>query len=151
MKAVADLKVGDTAYDVRHGEVIVQRVKSTGSGFVDYPFLVQLQNGELVSYTVEGKAYISHKYPSLYVSNPFTANQGKWMMVTRDNEYWRKRFVIAEKNGKFIAWCNAETDEEVLKETNVTSWTYAKEIEETVPEYTMEELVSKLGNFKIKK
>ena len=149
MKTLKDLKVGDTAFDVRYGEVEITSVTNSST----YAIRAKRKDNGESSYTLDGKLYNDTEiFPTLYVSNPFTANQGKWMMVCGDNKNWKKRFVFTEKNGKFIAWCSAETDEEVLKETDATSWTYAKEIEEeTIPEYTMEELVSKLGNFKIKK
>ena len=145
MKTVKDLKVGDIAYDVLLGEVTVVEIVNTD----DYTINVKTKQGLIYSYNFEGKNWISHQNPTLYLSNPFE-QKGKWMMVSDTNKSWLKRFVIAEKNGKFIAWYNAETDEQVLKAVDTTHWQYAKEIEE-VPEYTMEELVARLGNFKIKK
>ena len=151
MKTVKDLKVGDTAYDVLLGEVTVVRIDKTDKTD-NYPIKVKdKQEGFIRSYTFEGKIWISHQNPSLYLSNPFE-QKGKWMMVCDDNLSWIKRFVIAEKNGRFVAWTGAETDEKLLTATDNSVWKYAKEIEEeTIPEYTMEELVAKLGNFKIKK
>ena len=150
MKAVKDLKPGDTAFDVRYGEVKVLRVKAI-NGYSDYPILVQLQNGETLSYSVEGKAYITHKYPVLFTSKPFVTNQGKWMMVSDNQVNWKKRFVILKKNDTAYAWDWAETDEQVQQSTGINPWKYTKEVEE-VMEYTMNELVAILGhNFKIKK
>jgi len=145
MKTLKDLKEGDIAYDVTLGEVTVVEIDNFGT----YPIKVKGKDKLIYSYTFEGKSRTTNQNTSLYISNPFE-QKGKWMMVSNDNKYWIKRFVIIEKNGKFIAWNGAETDEEVLKAVITTSWEYAKEIEE-VPEYTMEELVAKLGNFKIKK
>jgi hypothetical protein len=149
MKTLKDLKVGDKAFDVRYGEVTIKSIKNSDC----YPIRVIRDEEDFpIAYTLDGKLHSSHTLPTLFVSNPFIANQGKWMMVCDDNSSWRKRFVITEKNGNFIAWCNATTDEELLNQTDTTSWKYAKEIEEeTIPEYTMEQLVAKLGNFKIKK
>lgn len=147
MKTLKDLKVGDTAYDVLLGEVRVTNI-ITGD---DYPIKVKDCHQISTSYTFEGKLLKEHLNPSLYLTNPLQ-QQGKWMMVSDNNRYWKKRFVFAEKCGKYIAWDASETDEEVEKELYTIRWSYAKEIEEeTVPEYTMEELVAKLGNFKIKK
>jgi hypothetical protein len=148
MKTLKDLKVGGTAFDVRYGEVTITSVKD--SDF--YPIRAITNDGSSSSYTLDGKLHSHHTLPTLFVSNPFIANQGKWMMVSYNKVDWYKRFVFVEKCGKFIAWNYAETDKEVLDKTETTAWKYAKEIkEETIPEYTMEQLVAKLGNFKIKK
>ena len=145
MKTLKDLKVGDIAYDVVRGEVTVVNIVNSDV------YLIKVKDKQKYeySYTFEGKSFEHNENPSLYLSNPFE-QKGKWMMVSDDNKYWTKRFVFAEKNGKFIAWICAETDEEVLEAVSAKNWNYAKEIKE-VPEYTMEELVAKLGNFKIKK
>jgi hypothetical protein len=149
MKTLKDLKVGDKAFDVRFGEVTIKSVSNYGC----YPIRAIIDDDDFSpSYTLDGKLHSYHTLPTLFVSNPFITNQGKWMMVSDCNVDWCKRFVFAEKCGKFIAWNYAETDEELLNQTDTTSWKYAKEIEEeTIPEYTMEQLVAKLGNFKIKK
>ena len=149
MKEVKDLKVGDTAFDVRYGVVEVIRVEAV-TGYSDYPIMVKLQNGETLSYTIGGKAYATHTYPLLFTSKPFAANQGKWMMVSDDHIDWKKRFVILKKNGMVYAWDYAETDEELNYTTSINPWKYTKEVEE-VMEYTMNELVAILGHtFKIK-
>jgi hypothetical protein len=148
MKTIKDLKVGDKAFDVRFGEVTITSINNEDT----YPITATSTAYGYPSYTSEGKIHNTHTFPILYVTNPFIANQGKWMMVSGENRNWKKRFVFAKKNGKFIAWCSSETDEDLLKEDSTATWTYAKEIEEeTIPEYTMEQLVAKLGNFKIKK
>lgn len=148
MKTVKDLKAGDIAYDVLRGKVTVVNIVNTDI----YPIKVKDRNGNSHSYTFEGKYDSINQNPSLYLSNPFE-QKGKWMMVSDNNIIWLKRFVFAEKCRRFIAWSKAETDEEVLEAVDTNTWFYAKEIEEVpeVPEYTMEELVAKLGNFKIKK
>jgi len=148
MKTLKDLKVGDKAFDVRFGEVEIVSIDNFGT----YPIEAIGKNNSVSSYTLDGRLYDSEVFPTLFGSNPFTANQGKWMMVSDNKVNFEKRFVFAEKCGKFIAWSFAETNKEVLDETGTTAWNYAKEIvEETIPEYTMEQLVAKLGNFKIKK
>ena len=76
------------------------------------------------------------------VSNPF-AEQGRWMMVSDDQQVWLRRFVFMEKRGKFLAWDYAMTYEEVAKTTLVNSWTFAKE-EEEPKELSLEERVAKL-------
>jgi len=72
--------------------------------------------------------------------------QERWMLVSYERETWKRRKVFAEKNGKFIAWSGAETDEEVIKSTNCTGWYYAKEIEEPKDiELTLEQIAEKFG------
>lgn len=158
MKRIKDLKPGDTAYDLRFGEVKIIKIKNP-SVCTDYPFLAEKKDsGELLSYTIEGKSHRSHNYPLLHASNPFLAVQGKWMMVsdkpiTEQNKGVR-RFVFTEKCGKFISWSCAVTDKELETEWITTYWNYAKEVAEVeeILEYTMNELVAILGhNFKIKK
>lgn len=78
----------------------------------------------------------------------------KVMLVSDNESYWISRVVFMEKCGTFIAWFNAETIEESETVTGVRSWKYAKDLPEIkpTPEFTMEELVEKIGyNFKIKK
>jgi hypothetical protein len=155
MKTLKDLKVGDTAYDLIRGEVTVVGIDTSD----DYPIKITVINNDnnngSYSYTFEGKLMESHKNPLLYLTNPFQ-QQGKWMMVSDrpidENDKGVKRFVFAKKEGYFIAWEKASNDDEVAKAIYTNTWKYTKKIvEETIPEYTMEELVAKLGNFKIKK
>ena len=80
----------------------------------------------------------------------------RWMMVSLDGSKWQKRKVVMTKNGKFIAWVSADTDESILKIVDTTAWNYAKEIEEVHPlELTLEEIAEKFGvnvnQIKIKK
>jgi len=102
MKTVKELKVGDIAFDLRYGNVKVVDVTHSHV-YTYYPIMVEVEDGRaLITYTREGKVLTSHKYPVLYSSNPFTANQGKWMMVSTDNCTWKKRFVFTKKCGKYI-------------------------------------------------
>jgi NTP pyrophosphatase (non-canonical NTP hydrolase) len=52
-----------------------------------------------------------------------------WVSDFEDFIYKKKRVVLMEKCGKFIAWTLAETLEEVEKEYDVYVWNYAKDIE----------------------
>lgn len=56
------------------------------------------------------------------------------------------RVVFMEKNGKYLAWEDAETMEEAERTTEVVSWDYAKDIEEPSPfEKELEELNKKVA------
>jgi len=66
----------------------------------------------------------------------------RWMMVSDDEIYWLKRKVFAHKNNKYIAWNGAKNDEEVKDIYEVTTWQFAKEIEEEQPkELSLEERI----------
>jgi hypothetical protein len=60
-----------------------------------------------------------------------------WVSDNEDFEYKKKRVVLIEKCGKFIAWTLAETLEEAEKEYDVNVWNYAKDIE--VKEFSLED------------
>lgn len=76
------------------------------------------------------------------------------MEVSHDGDFnlSYNRFVCVKTKNKFIAWRNSETENHIDYE-NTTVWNYARPIQpKSIPEYTMEELQSKLGHeFKIKK
>jgi len=55
----------------------------------------------------------------------------------------RKRVVFMKKNGKFIAWNNAESLEKAEGITGTTSWAYAIPVTEVV--VTMQEIAEKFG------
>lgn len=75
------------------------------------------------------------------------------LMEVSDDENFRypyKKFVFGKTKNFFLAWNDAETEDKI-DFTDICIWAYARRIQET-PEYTMEELVAKIGhNFKIKK
>jgi hypothetical protein len=72
--------------------------------------------------------------------------QERWMLVSMSGEEFFKRKVFAKKDGKFLAWSGADTDEEVAISTGCAGWKYAKEIEETRDiEITLEEIAEKFG------
>lgn len=76
----------------------------------------------------------------------------KVMQVSNDNTNWCQRVVFMEKCDTFLAWFRAATLEEAETALEVSCWRFAKDIEEKIPEYTMEELFDKLGTkFIIKK
>lgn len=104
-----------------------------------------------LEFTLEGKY---HEW-SNEIAFPLEPTE-RWMMVSLDGSKWQKRKVVMTKNGKFIAWVSADTDESILKIVDTTAWNYAKEIEEVHPlELTLEEIAEKFGvnvnQIKIKK
>jgi len=152
----SDAKVGDKVFSFFEGESEIKGVFG-----VDYPIKIKES-----WYTLNGKYTTGNKFPMLFKRNPYEAiaelfsnNNGfeeRWMMVSNDNNDWRKRKVFMVKNNLYLAWDIAETDEQVDRTCIVSNWDYAKEIEEEKDvELTLEEIAEKFNinvkNLKIKK
>jgi hypothetical protein len=148
---LSNVKEGDTIWTIQEGNVVVI-VRNLKEG-VTYPIKTKDH-----SYTLDGKHQFGNKHPSAFTKNPFenVGFQERWMMVKNDGSTWFKRKAFMQKNGKFITWFSAETDEEVLNTECTSRWVYAKEIEEPKElELTLEEIAEKFGvsveSIKIKK
>lgn len=132
-----NVKVGDWL------KVQVTKIYENG----EYP----IRCGNNLSFAKNGKYASEATEPTAFPLNEF---QGRWMMVSDNLEKWYIRKVFTQRNGKFIAWINAENDEEVNKAKAATVWEYAKEIEQPI-ELTLEEIAEKFGisveQLKIKK
>jgi hypothetical protein len=89
-----------------------------------------IECGEDCSFTMKGEYITGDGIIAFPIEEPDP--QGKWMMLSNDLKTWSKRKVLMEKNGEFIYWKLATTDEEVEKAMDVGSAKYAKEIEEPV-------------------
>jgi hypothetical protein len=64
--------------------------------------------------------------PQECTSNPYP----KVMWVWDNNEATKvKRVILMEKNGKYLAWSNAETFEEAEKSVCLVSWAHAEDIQ----------------------
>jgi hypothetical protein len=117
---------------------------------VDLDRTYPIRCGEDLSFTLDG----SYCQGFDQIAFPLESTE-RWMMVSEDATRWRKRKVIAYKNGAFIVWSGAETDEEVKDIISTSWWKYAKEIEEHQVELTLEEIAEKFGvnveQIKIKK
>jgi hypothetical protein len=89
-----------------------------------------IECGEDCSFTMKGE-YISGDG---IVAFPIEEQdpQGRWMMLSNDLKTWSKRKVIMQKNGKFLYWQMAATDEDVEKTTDIAVAKYAKEVEEPI-------------------
>ena len=80
---------------------------------------------------------------------PEEKNYHKFMMVSDDSENWHKRVVLMYKNGRYLAWNSAVTFEEAEKEMNLTSWSFAKDIEEPKEfTITLSDINSKIEDIK---
>jgi len=152
----SDTKVDDKVFSLLEGESEIKGIDKVDS----YP--IRTKNSW---YTSDGKYCTGNKFPVLFKRNPYEAiaelfsnNNGfeeRWIMVSNDNNDWRKRKVFMVKNNLYLAWGSAETDEQVGRTCIVTNWDYAKEIEEKDVELTLEEIAEKFNinvkNLKIKK
>ena len=118
------LKVGDKVFSTRQGW---GEITSTGHT-INYPILVKFEKHSH-SFTKDGKYESDNIYPELYLSNPFEQFQERVMEVSENRDVWSKRVVFMEKNGKYLAWDKAKTLETSKNSTDVSAWTYAREIE----------------------
>lgn len=64
-----------------------------------------------------------------------------WISDFSDFRSKQKRVVFMEKNGKFLAWVEAETFEDAEKVTDTCSWNHAQDIEEEqIVELTIQDI-----------
>jgi hypothetical protein len=139
---LSNLKVGDTLWTLFGEETIIDI-----NNFTEY----KIQTDDNY-FTLTGKFLSEHEYPSAFIKNPFieivnmNKFQERWMMVSDDDIKYVKRKVFMIKNGKYLAWVNAETDEDIIKIVGVFNWNYAKEIQEPkILELTLEQIAEKFN------
>ena len=111
--------------NVKVGDWLKVQVTDINPGGV-YP----IECGEDCCFTMEGEYSIEDGQIAFPIEEPDP--QGKWMMVSNDSTIWHKRKVLMEKNGKFIFWTLADTDEDVEKTMDISIAKYVKEIEEPI-------------------
>jgi hypothetical protein len=117
---------------------------------IDDSYTYSIKCSERLSFNKSGR----YHYDEEQVAFPLEETE-RWMMVSIDLKNWVKRKVVMNKNGRFLVWNDAETDEQVNDTFRLSSWSYAKEIEEHQVELTLEEIAEKFGvnveQIKIKK
>ncbi len=126
------LKVGQKLWHVVHGELMINNLNNNS---IHYPLTC-----DQLSFSKNGKSHIDHKYPSLYLSNPFEQINEfpKLMEVSNNREYWSKEKVIYKTASHYIAVND--------KSGHIIKYEYAREIQEPVIiEYTLEEIADKFG------
>jgi arylsulfatase A-like enzyme len=137
---LSNVKKGDTIWTYTNGDVLVMDIIE----YSKYPIRLK----DKASYTLSGKWQLGDKYPTAFTKKPFEniGFQERWMMVSMNGGDWSKRKVFAKKDGKFLSWSGANTDEDVKKAIGTTAWEHAKEIEEPKElELTLEEIAEKFG------
>ncbi len=148
-----------------HGKKVIEWFKSKGIDTGFFSGNVSEEDGqEYVYYGVVDNIFsnLSHKEVMRHNANIIelpqeeipTLGNGILMEVSYDPEFKRsyKRFVIGKLDKGYLCWSFTEKEGDI--DSRPTTWfPYARPIQEPViPEYTMEELITKLGHdFKIKK
>lgn len=102
-------------------------------------------DGEFDKYTKEDVSY----YNAEIIELPKEKTYPRVMLVSANKVEWRKRVVLMEKNGRYLAWNNAETMEEAEIEIDLSAWDYAKEVEEPKEfTITLSDINSKMAEIK---
>lgn len=140
-----EFKVGDKVFDIRYGWGIVGSINYDDL----YPIKVSYMYGKtFMSYSIDGKDASKNINPILshteYSIHSTQSEYSKVMEVSDDGKNWKRRVVFKEKQGKFLAWAGIETLEEVEDMVEVTSWNFAREIQEP-REISIQEIADKFG------
>ena len=154
------LKVGDKVFSTECGYGNIKEIYPSTDTL--YPIIVDFQNNRVEqTFTRKGYCFESNELPQLFKCNIFEAlakpNQERVVLVSDDGQKWNKRVFIREIKTsvyKFLTWNYAESLETSKLSTGTEYWKYMKELEAkpSIPEYTMEEAIAKMGHeFKIKK
>ena len=144
-----------------HGKKVIEYWKSIGVDTKDWDGSNTKENGfptryygvidecfwcYSIDYVKDAKAEIIHlptESPKEEKSFP------RVMLVSIDEIKWHKRVVFMKKCGSYLAWNSAETFEEAEEEMNLTSWSFAKDIEEPKEfTITLSDLNSKIDDIK---
>jgi hypothetical protein len=142
MRTLKDLKVGDNVWTIYGGKTKVEAInfKST------YP--IQIESGS--TFMLDGKRYVLHHHPSLFLENPFKTKSlfnERWVLVSDSNIYWCKRWLVKETNKEYsyVVYSGAATEYELTKvKGEVISYKFMKEIEEVkIIELTLEDIAKK--------
>ncbi len=125
--------------NIEHGKKVIEYWKSRGvdtKGLVgdctkesflgSYLRFYGVLDGEFDKYTKEDVSY----YNAEIIELPEEKVYPRVMLVSLDEENWFKRVVFMCKNGRYLAWDNAETVEVAENQVNSVAWRFAKDIEE---------------------
>ena len=128
------------------------------SVFEEDKYAGQSRKGFTWENTLEGHDFwarilIYGKLDAFFIKYPKTSPYPKVMMVGDEYPLTRKRVVIMEKCGKFIAWDTAETLEDAENTPYTGVWSFAKDIEPENPQkkellIKAEELIKKAEELK---
>ena len=139
-----------------HGKKVIEYWKSRGVDTSVMMGVCTKKGGDLCRYYgVINGAFDNYEEASVIEYNaevielPEEKVYPRVMMVSANKVEWHKRVVFMEKNGRYLAWNDATTFEEAEKAMNLTSWKYAKDIEEPKEfTITLSEINSKMDEIK---
>ena len=138
------------------GKKVIEYWKSRGVDTTGYIGCANKSDGSLDRfYGIINGAFDNYEEASVIEYNaeiielPEQITYPKVMIVSEDGEKWHKRVVLMYKNGRYLAWNCAETFEEAEKKMNLTSWRFAKDIEEPKEfTITLSDINSKMDDIK---
>ena len=141
-----------------HGKKVIEYWKSRGvdtKGLVGDCTKESYLNSDLRFYGVIDDEFNNYTEENAYYCNaeiielPEEKTYPRVMMVSANKVEWRKRVVLMEKCGKYLAWNNAKTMEEAENELYLAAWDYAKDIEEPKEiTITLSDINSKIDDIK---
>lgn len=119
-------RVGDKVYCLPFGEVEITDIKKDD----EYPIFINVFG---LQFSIHGYNVFIHKIPTLFKCNPFewlasrTNNQERVIEVL-DGSIWKKRVLIAIKNGFAICWGIAENIEQSKNIASVSFYDKWREV-----------------------
>lgn len=120
-----EFKIGDKVFDPRYGWGEVLDIGSTGHYLYPVKVTFRIVEGNILrTYTEDGHSYTK---PSLYHHNPFNTDK-RVVLVSNDGKAWFKRALLAETDGVFWCYNNAETITEIDNITQANKWKFMKEL-----------------------
>ena len=140
-----------------HGKKVIEYWKSRGVDATGYIGCANKSDGSLDRfYGIINGAFDNYEESSVIEYNaeiielPEENVYPRVMWVSnRNTGYWHKRVVFMEKCGRYLAWNCAVTFEEAEKQMNLTSWYFAKDIEEPKEfTITLSDINSKMDEIK---
>lgn len=132
----------------KHGRKVISFFKSKGVDVRNYQgnfngedyIYYGVINNCFDNYKLEDVRNLGATIITLPKDNPYP----KVMMVSNypinNTNVGKPRVVFMEKNGQYIAWANALTLKDTERVYNTFSWSYAKDIEKSIVELTIEDI-----------
>jgi len=139
-----------------HGKKVIEYWKSRGVDTEEYVGGCTQKGGNFFRFygVINGKfdnyeeTFVT-KHNAEVIELPEEKVYPRVMLVSANKVEWRKRVVLMEKNGKYLAWNNATTFEEAEKAMNLAAWKFAKDIEEPKEfTITLSDINSKMDDIK---
>jgi len=139
-----------------HGKKVIEYWKSRGVDTEEYVGGCTQKGGNFFRFygVINGKfdnyeeTFVT-KHNAEVIELPEEKVYPRVMLVSANKVEWRKRVVLMEKNGKYLAWNKAETIQESESVCGQTAWDYAKDIEKPKEiTITLSDINSKIEDIK---